>query len=272
MKKIAFAALLLAASAGPAACAGYDDLNVALSYFDQEKYDSALVWFDKAIAAGDLIPDLQRLAYLDRGMVHKSKGKLTEALADYSAAIAAQPDDMLAYHERISLYLATNDYEKTLADYEVLRKQRPRDYEFLMNVGYLNWLLGRYEPSAEVFSRYSERVMYSWLWLQVASLKMDKPMTEWKGQLRAGWPTPLIAFYMGKLPESDVLERAKDFESINGLCSADILLGIWHAVHHEDMGATTRLQSALDSCNKETFYWRIARRELDKQKSTDTGK
>src|SRR5258706_3138439 len=104
MTKIALATLLLAATTAPSYCTSYDDLNAGISYFNQAQYDNAIVWFDKAIAAGDLISDLQRLALLDRGSAYWAKGDIQKAITDYSAAIALQPTETLAYRQRISAY------------------------------------------------------------------------------------------------------------------------------------------------------------------------
>ena len=146
MKTRALAALLLlAGSAVPAGAASYDDLNAGISYFNQAQYDNAITWFDKAIAAGDLIPDLKHVAHLDRGMAYAIKGDAHKALADYTAAIAIKPESTLAYRQRAAVYLGLNDKEMARANYRLLLKLRPNDAGTLRQVGWLSWQMNDLE-------------------------------------------------------------------------------------------------------------------------------
>jgi tetratricopeptide (TPR) repeat protein len=265
MKKIALAVLFVAWTA-PAVCASYDDLNVALSYFDQGQVDSAIPWFDKAIAAGDLIPDQTRIAYLDRGMIYSAKGDGQKAIADFTAAIAAQPNDLLAYRNRISSYLAVNEPEKALADYETLRKMRPYDYDILVNTGFLDWQLDRPEAAADAFAYFAPiNSPVSWIWLQLANTRLGRPMTEFKeGSGTRNWPVEVARFYLGRLSEDDVLQKARDIGTPQAFCTANLLTGLWRRVHHDEAGAAPLLQAALEKCPKDSPYGRIARAELGK--------
>jgi tetratricopeptide (TPR) repeat protein len=273
MRRITLAVLIFAVPPNAASAAGYDDLNIAISYFDQQQYDNAIPWFDKAIAASDLNPDLMRLAYLDRGLAYRTKSELQKAIADYSSAIAARPDDMLAYRERISAYLASDDVEKALADYGTLRKLRPHDYSILMNIGWLNWWLNHIEASADAFSYFSQSDPYSWLWLQLANVRLGRPMTSYAETVEARkWPGHLPRLYLGHLPESSVLDEAKDIQSPNALCYAYFFTAMWRVVHDDHAGATPLLQTSTEKCVKGSTYWNIARAELGKIKAVDQTK
>jgi tetratricopeptide (TPR) repeat protein len=273
MRQTILVAFILAAPLNVAAGAGYDDLNVAISYFDQEQYDNAISWFDKAIAANDLTPDLMRLAYLDRGLSHSAKSETQKAIADYGSAIATKPDDMLAYRERISAYLASADLEKALTDYESLRRLRPHDYDILMNIGWLNWQLNHIEASADAFFYFAQVDPYCWLWLQLANVRQGKPMTEYTEDAEARkWPGHLPRFYRGHLSESDVLEAAKSIKGRNALCFGYAFTAMWRVVHNDQTGATPLLQSATEQCAKGSPYWNIVRAELNKVTSGDGAK
>ena len=265
MKKTAIAAVILAAWSLPAAAASYDDLNLALTYFNQGQYDNAIPLFDKAVAAGDLIPDLLRVAYLDRGVAWRAKGDPEKSLADLAAAIAAQPNDMFAYRERISTYLAANDLEKALADYEALRGLRPHDYQILMNVGMLNWQLGHIEASADAFSYFAQIDAYAWLWLQLANVRLGRPLTEHEKIAATGlWPGPLLRFFEGQFSETQVLEAAQVASNPGAICAANLYLGLWRSVHQDQAGAVPLLQAAIEKCGPGLATWRVARFERDR--------
>lgn len=271
MRKIALAVMLLAGSAVPGLCAGYDDLNVAFGLFNQRQFDLALPWFDKAIAAGDLMPDLQRVAYLDRGDIHWTKGDKQKAAEDFGSAIAAKPDNMQAYRERIRLSLANGAPEQALADYEMLRKLRPLDFDILINTGWLDWELGHTEAAADAFTPYATiNSPVSWMWLQLSNVKLGRPITNLKetaGTRR--WPVEIAHFYEGQLSEAEVLDKAKTMGTEDAACTANLLIGLWHKVHDDKAGAMTLLLAAIQKCPKQSPYGRIALAELAKAAAGD---
>jgi lipoprotein NlpI len=280
MKKTASAALLLAATVTPGFCTSFDELNAAISYFNQEQYDNAITWFDKAIAAGDLIPDLMHVAYVDRGMAYAAKGETQKALSDYSAAIAARPDDVLAYYLRIRIYASLNDDEKTLADYRQLMKLRPHEYSYRMNVGWLSWQLNDVAASASAFEPYSRRTLDAWLWLQLANVRQGKPVDDYKEESYVkSWPAHVARFYRGTISESDVLaaasaaqkEKSAGSQSKRANCDAYFYTGMWRVVHGDQAGAAPLLQNAVDSCEG-LVNRRFARAELAKMTSGEKAK
>jgi tetratricopeptide (TPR) repeat protein len=264
MKKIALAALLMVVTPARSYCASYDDLNAGLSYFEQEQYDNAIIWFDKALAAGDLIPDHKRIAYIDKGLAHWTKGDIRQAITDFTAAITANPDDMLAYHHRISAYLAINDPEKALADYDKLRALRPNDFDIAMRDGWLNWQFNHVEISADAFRTFSEKNAFSWAWLQLSNIRLDKPMTAYKEEFESmKWPGHIPRFFLGHLSEAEFL-KAAEFGNSSSVCEAHIMTGLWRVVHNDRAGATPLLKIAAGKCEKDSPYGRIIRSELEK--------
>src|ERR1700761_5003460 len=75
MKKIALAALLLTGWAGTALASSYDDLNAGIQYYNRGEWQAAVGAFDKALAANDLVPDLQFIAHFDRGQSYARLGR-----------------------------------------------------------------------------------------------------------------------------------------------------------------------------------------------------
>jgi tetratricopeptide (TPR) repeat protein len=273
MKKIALATLLLAASASPGFCAGYDDLNAAISYFNQAQYDNAITWFDKALAAGDLIPDQVRIAHLDRGDAYMHKGNGQKGLEDFTAAIAAKPDDPMVYRNRAAIYIALNERAKALADFEKLRELRPRNLNTLMNIGWLNWQVGNIEEAAKDFKFFALIDHYSWLWLQLANVRLGRPMDDFSEDVASRkWPGQVARFFRGHLSESDVLEAAAATGGADSICAGNILTGLWRVVHGDQAGAAPLFQAAKTKCPSTSTYQHIADSELEKTASAEKRK
>jgi lipoprotein NlpI len=265
MKKIAWTAALLAVAVTPGVCASYDDLDAAISYFNQAQYDNAIVWFDKAIAAGDLIPDLQRLALLDRGTAYWAKSDIQKAITDYSGAIAVQPNDIQAHRQRISAYFTTKEYEKAWEDYETLRKLRPYDRKIATEYGWLSWQLNKPEASAEAFSQISKVDFGAWIWLQLANARLGRPVSDpspLNEQSTRIWPGNLARFFQGELSDAEILAAAKA-NGENNLCSAYMYVGLWRSAHGDTASAETSLKTASEKCGN-SFFGRIIGVELDR--------
>lgn len=260
MRSTVWAAILVAATATPGVCASYDDLNAGISYFNQEQYDNAIIWFDKALAAGDLIPDHKRLAHLDRGLAYRTKGETQKAIADFTSAIAAQPRDLQAYKQRSAAYLDLGDIENTLSDYREMRKLRPQDHEILMNFGWLSWQLGKIEDSANAFAEFSGTDMNSWLWLQLSNARLGKSLMDYSEGVRSrDWPGPIARFFRGSISDSELLQAAS---SDSQICAAHLYVGLWRTVQQDRAAAVPSLKSALGKCGEGSPYWRLARATL----------
>lgn len=262
MKKIVLAMLLLAAATAPSYSSSYDELNAAISYFNQERYDNAIVWFDKAIAAGDLIPDLQRVALLDRGASYAAKRDFPKAIADFSAAIALQPSEPVVYRQRIRAYLANDESEKAWADYQTLRKLRPLDIDLAKEYGWLSWWLNKPESSAEAFGLYAKKNVEAWVWLQLANVRLGRSMGEpLNERWTRNWPGNVARFFQGEVSEAQLLADAKD-KGESDVCLANMYVGMWRAVHGDTASAQTSLTAASEKCGQP--YKGISRAELDK--------
>lgn len=269
------AALLLAGSTMSAGAASYDDLNAGISYFNQEQYDNAIVWFDKALAAGDLIPDLKHVAHLDRGMAYAAKGEAQKAMADYTAAIAINPESTLGYRQRAKLYDSLNEKEKARTDYQLLLKIRWNDADALARIGWLSWQMNDFESAASAFAPHGGHDLHSWLWLQLVNVRLGRPLSEYRDGISGRfWPAHLVRFYRGVLTEENILKAASDAEIGNlpgkikydyAICNAHFYAGMWRVVHGDRVGAAPLLKTAVEKCAGLTFK-DIARTELARTK------
>ena len=82
-------------------------------YSNNEKYDSALSFFNKAI----LIHPKYMTAYCDRGTAYSKSGNTEAAMQDYNKAILLHPGYAEAYNNRGVLFDKTGDKKRALQDF-----------------------------------------------------------------------------------------------------------------------------------------------------------
>ena len=95
-------------------------INKARALGDTKRYDSAIVWYTKAIALLSPIEynGLQERAYFGRGLMYNFSGQIELALKDFNEAIKLKPDDRYAYLHRGNAYKWRGNYDSAIADYK----------------------------------------------------------------------------------------------------------------------------------------------------------
>jgi tetratricopeptide (TPR) repeat protein len=260
MKKLGFAALLLAIAAGPALCASYDDLNAGIEFYGRQEWDTAIVRLDKVIAAGDIAPSLMRVAYFDRGQAHAAKGQIEKAIADYTAALA--PGDPETLTERAFAYADAGRPDDALADLRSAHAASPKDVSIDYRVGLINWRLGRYEDANVAFDATQRSFRYGWLWLQLTNIKLKRPVDDKPfGTLWGmGWPDPILHYFRDHVEERTVLKEAKDNPRL--VCQANFYLAMWHYARGDQERGKPMMQKAADGCPEDYLEKRMAAFEL----------
>lgn len=82
----------------------------------QQEYSQAISQFTKAIA---LKPDLSE-AYLKRGLSYHALGDIGSAISDFNRVIELNPEQLQAIYYRGALLSYMGDYEKAIADFSKL--------------------------------------------------------------------------------------------------------------------------------------------------------
>ena len=248
MRRALLAAFLLAATTVPAVCAGYNDLNTGIGYFNSGAWENATLWLGKAIDAGDLIPDQMRVARLDRGMAYFELQKFDSAIADFSAILAVQPDDPTFLAQRASAYLNTGKWEEAGTDLDRLVINRPQlsiayvlraivnvkrgqmdkvreDLKKVLSLrpegsarsrvaGIIQWQLGQIAEADDNFSHaatHGQGDVYAWLWYTLTELRLGKKVP--RGDLpdfdKKQWPAPIVSFFLGETSKEALLAAAE---------------------------------------------------------------
>jgi lipoprotein NlpI len=278
MGKSALAAAVWAASAMPAICAGYNNLNVGIDYLNQGRNVDAITWLDKALAAGDLVPDQIAVARMDRGIAYTNSGEPEKAIADFTAALAIRPGDFMLLSDRSFAYVSANQPEKALADIATLQADKPANIGLSFQRGLVEWQIGRYGDAETAFAKVADAGQsYGWLWQQIAKLKQggaaaayrppqfDVIGLHYKGQVQNGWPAQVIALYAGEHDEAYVLSALGQEDVSAGMtCEGNFYVAEWRLLHGDTAGGKPLMEKAASDCPAEYVELRMAKFELEK--------
>jgi tetratricopeptide (TPR) repeat protein len=97
--------------------------NRGLSYYRQYRSDEAMADYDIAI---QLSPGVA-VFYANRGLAHSQRGDLYAAIADYDKAIELDPILPESHNSRGEAYAELGEYEKAVADFQYELALNPND-------------------------------------------------------------------------------------------------------------------------------------------------
>lgn len=91
------------------------ELNkIAVDYFQCEKYDSALVYFDKVLS----INPKDTMGYIDRALTKEKLHDFTGAIADYTRLAKLAPNEVDAYFLRATVLYELGFYDASMIDFQ----------------------------------------------------------------------------------------------------------------------------------------------------------
>lgn len=143
--------------------ASFGLLNVAAApQCDDAGDDAALVAALEScnvhLAKGDIDSDRRATLLAARGRVHHRLGIDVGALADYSAALALNPDNSYALYNRGLVYQRTGDPWSAIKDFSVSLELRPDNDEAYLNRGIAYLDIADFPNAIEDFSTLESRV------------------------------------------------------------------------------------------------------------------
>ena len=116
-----------------------------VAHAGQEDYDKAIADYTTAIALNPQDAD----AYKNRGVAYCWRRDYDKAIADYTTAIALNPQDADAYKNRGVAYRGQKDYDKAIADHTTAIALNPQGADAYINRGLTYVLQEEYERAIE---------------------------------------------------------------------------------------------------------------------------
>ena len=105
--------------------------NRGNAYYKMGEFDRAIADFTAAIA---LNPN-DAIAHYNRGNAYDERAELDSAIADWDKAIAINPNYAAAYGNRGIAYRKMGEFGRAIADYTKAIKINPNDADFYTNRG-----------------------------------------------------------------------------------------------------------------------------------------
>ena len=123
--------------------------NLALTYENQGKLDSAKYYYEKTIS---IKPDLSQ-AHMKLGKLYESQGKYELAFNEFKEVVKYEPDYFASNPRLGEPYRYVNILEVVLQDYQKKLKNNPHDKEALKVVGKIHLSLGRLGQAEEYYQQ-----------------------------------------------------------------------------------------------------------------------
>ncbi len=129
--------------------------NRGIVYYSQGLYEKAIADYTAALEAN---PDDANIYLLNRGTAHYELGNSpSKAIADYTDAIETRPNDVSAYFNRGNVYMGIEDYNAAVEDYTIAIEINPDDEpNFYYNRGVAYSQLGETELAQQDWAIYTE--------------------------------------------------------------------------------------------------------------------
>jgi tetratricopeptide (TPR) repeat protein len=213
--------------------------------------------------------------YLARARIWNTKGNFDRALEDHNRAIETNAKDGTAYISRGDLYQSRNDYVHAIQDYTQAIAREPDSLAAYGNRALVYFFQKEFAKAADDFKRVAEGQAnaYTALLLFVSRSRINQTK-EAKTELaksaatlsQGEWPLAIIDLYLGrKSPQAVEAAAAKPEER----CEVHFYIGEWHLLNGAQPQAAKRLQTAIETCSKDSMEYFGAVAELAKPKQVN---
>ena len=235
--------------------------------------------YDRAIADHTTALKLDtkaRHANYYRGTAWSNKGEYDRAIADFDAAIKLRSDDPVMYHARAIELSVKGDYTRAVADFdkalqldakaEGVHFARGRTFFYMSDFA---------RATSDLESAFKARPnVYTALWLYLArkrggSNDADDLLERETRRIRAGWPAPVIALYMGRTDPNSVTVGATTSDPLRQRemrCEADFYIAQAHLIKAERPRAQALLQGVQRDCPRNLLEYEATLAELRRLK------
>lgn len=211
-----------------------------------------------------------------RGTAWSHKGEFEQAIADFDLAAKLKPDDPVVFHARGIELAVKGDYARAIADFDNALQLDGKAQG-------VHFARGRTRFYASDFARATSDLeiafaarpnVYTALWLFLArkrggSEDADDLLERETRRLRGGWPSPLIALYLGRTDVDSVYVSTKTGEAARQQemrCEAGFYVSQSHIIKGDRPRAQALLQDVQRTCPKNLLEYEATVAELRRLK------
>ena len=235
--------------------------------------------YDRAIAdhttALKLAPNAP-LANYYRGAAWSNKGEFDRAIADFDVAIKQKPGSPVIHHARAIELSVKGDYARALADLDKALQLDPRAEGVHFARGRTLFYMSEFARAAgDLETAFNAQPnVYTALWLFLARKRSgdndaDDLLERDTRRIRAGWPAPLIALYMGRTDVNSVLVGATTTDPARRRvmrCEADFYIAQSNIIRGERARAQALLLGMQRDCPRNLLEYEAMLAELRRLK------
>ena len=242
------------------------------NWADKGDYERAIA---DHTAALKLDPHVRHANYY-RGAAWAQMGEFERAIADFDIAVKLRADDPVLYYARAVELAVKGDYARAVTDFDKALQLDPKAAGVHFARGRTLFYMSAFARAAGDLEAafQAQPNSYIALWLFLARKRSghndaDEMLERETRRIRAGWPAPLIALYMGRTDVASVNIAANASEPARRQeirCEADFYLAQSHIIKDEKPRAQTLLQEVLRNCAKNLLEYEGTVAELRRLK------
>ena len=248
-------------------------LGRGVEFAAKNDYDRAIADYDAALRIDPKLTD----AMHNRGIAWAHKGSPERAIADFDAVLKLNPKDAGALHSRAVELTVQGEYARALADYDTVMRLDPKASGLSFSRARTLFYSGDYGRAVEEFEKAYKLDPgdYSALWLYIARKRHGASSAEdmldeaTRPSQRGGWPSAIIALYLGRTDVQSVMNAATDKDAARQReqqCEANFYIAHWHLARGAAGAALPLLQEAERTCPRHILEYEGTVAELRRAK------
>lgn len=214
--------------------------------------------------------------YTSRGVEWSVKGEVDRAIADFDASLKLAPNNASVLHARAVELAVRGDYARAVADLDATLKLNPKAAGAYFARGRTRFYMGNFAGAANDFENElkARPNAYTAIWVYLSRARVHAEdagvqLERDSRRVRAGWPEPVIALYIGSSNVESVMIGARDTDPVRNReirCEADFYVAHWHLLKNEREPAAKLLRQVRDNCAKNLLEYEGAMAELRRLK------
>jgi lipoprotein NlpI len=207
-----------------------------------------------------------------RAVAWSHKGEFERAIADFDIAAKLKPDDPVVYHARAIELAVKGDYARAIADFDRTLQLDPKTRGVHFARGRTLFYMSEFARAAHDLETAfkAQPNIYTALWLFLArkrggAVDADERLERETRGIRAGWPAPLIALFMGRTDVNSVIVSAATDDPARRRemrCEADYYVAQSYIIKGERPRAQALLREVQRSCARNLLEYEAATAEL----------